>query len=471
MKIAELSIERELSTIPMEAPIFHRIDIEYIAVLKAYNKKKISDQLIAGLKANLHAATKSFVWEAQIYTQLEQIISRIALHSSRLLPGIRNAYQDDGGKLSNRRYIKRARPEERLANYALMQVLDSEGTEQLSAIQSAQDLLKCAIEKNPKNYQARFDLAWLALFYLYDYDSAEYHFLLAAQTAQKNNHLFALFAQRHLAKARYEKGDYQGAESAMSDVLNTTLHPDPEYQYEYARYLAAMGELKLASLYLEQAIEKLPIYYTQASVEPDFKNKGIIRHLLSSYKQQSLKYIREQSQHAWQRCQLSTLELPKEISSRRVFQETCQKHEQEIQKHPFVIVKKNQPQITAQLLKYAKEALLIQLVNEEKHCQNKIVHKRSKWKFVNKSGGFLLHAASILLLAIVFVLTAKYMLVAFGLGASFYFTELTSKVFVAVLFLGILGAYLFRSQPFGLKRLFQKSLLFKNAMSVVHKFQ
>ena len=471
MKIAELSIERELSAIPMETAIFHRIDIEYIAVLKAYNTDKISKHLITGLKDNLQAASKSFVWEAQIYTQLEQIISRIALHSSRLLPGIRNSYQDDGGKSFNRRYIKRERPEERLANHALLQVLDSPVEHQGAAIQSAQHLLQRAIQKNPKNYQAQFDLAWLALFYLHDYDCAEQHFLLVAQNAQKSNHLFALFAQRHLAKARYEKGDYQGAESAMSDVLNTTLHPDPEYQYEYARYLAAMGDLKLASLYLEQAIEKLPIYYTQASAEPDFKNKGIISHLLSSYKAQSLKYLREQSQHAWQRCQLSALELPKEISSKQVFQETYQKHEQEIQKHPFVIVKKNQQQITTQLLNYAKEALLTQLVNEEKHCLKEIVHKRSNWKFVNKSGGVLIHAASILLLAILFVLTAKYILIAVGLGASFYFNELASKVFVLVLFLGILGTYLFRSQPFGMKRLFQKSLLFKNAMSVVHKLQ
>ena len=469
MKIAELSIERELSAIPLQTPTFHRIDIEYIAVLKAYNAKKIATHLITGLNDNLHTASKSFVWESHIDTQLDQIISRIALHSSRLLPDIRNTHQDHSGKLSNRRYIKRELPEERLASHALLQVLNSQADNQASAIESAQNLLQRAIQKNSNNYQAQFDLAWLALFYLHDYEQAEYHFLLAAQIAQKNNHLFALFAQRHLAKARYEKGDYQGAESAMSDVLNTTLHPDPEYQYEYARYLSATGELKLASLYLEQAIEKLPIYYTQASVEPDFENKGIISHLLSSYKEQSLKYIREQSQDAWQRCQSSALELPDEISSKQVFQETCQKHEQEIQKHPFVIVKKNQQQITAQLLSYAKEALLTQLAHGEQHCMKRIVHKRSKWKFVNKSGGVLIHIASVLLLAILFVLAAKYVLVAVGLGAAFYFNELTSKVFVLVLFLGLLGTYLFRSQPFGIKRLFQKSLRFKNAMNSVHK--
>ena len=474
MKIAELSIERELSILPKEVPIFHRIDIEYIVVLKAYNKTKISEYLIAGLKNNLHTATQSFVWESQVDTQLEQIVSRIALHSSRLLPDIRNSYQDDVSKvnkLSNRRYIKRERPEERLANCALIQVLNAQGAEQLSAIKAAQNLLRRAVQKNPSNYQIQFELAWLALFYLQDYDTAKNHFVLAIHYSRKNNHLFMLFAQRHLAKTCYEKGDYKGAERIMSDVLNMTLHPDPEYQYEYARYLAAMGELKLASLYLEQAIEKLPIYYTQASIEPDFQNKGIIRHLLSSYKEQSLKYIREQSQTAWQHCKLSRLELPKEISSQRVFQETYAKHEYEIKKHPFVIVKKNQQQMMAQLFNNAKEALLTQLINEEKHCLKKIVHKRSNWKVVNKSGGFLIHAASILLLAILFVLAAKYVLLALGLGASFYFNELTSKVFVAVLFLGILGTYLLRSQPFGVKYLFQKSLLFKNAMNIVHKIQ
>jgi hypothetical protein len=83
----------------------------------------------------------------------------------------------------------------------------------------------------------------------------------------------------------------------------------------------------------------------------------------------------------------------------------------------------------------------------------------------------LIHAASILLLATLFVLASKYILVAVGLGASFYFDELTSKTFVAVLFLGMIGTYLLRSQPFGVKRLFQKSLLFKNAKQLIHKLQ
>jgi tetratricopeptide (TPR) repeat protein len=470
MKIAELSIERELSPILVEAPIFHRIDIEYTAILKNYSKKKIAQQLISGLRGNLHHAVKSFVWESQIDTQLDHITSRIALHSSRLLPGIRHAYQDDA-KLSNRRYVKRERPEERLASHALLRVLEADGAEKLAEIQSAKRLLKHSIQKNSQNYQTQFELAWLALFYLRDYETAQIHFKLSAQYAKQNNHLFFIFAQRHLAKSYYEKGDYLQAEDAMSEVLNSRLHPDPEYQYEYARYLASMGELKLAALYLSQAIEKLPIYYTQASAEPDFKDKGIISQLLDTYKQQSLKYIREQSQSAWQQCQLSKLNLPLEVSTQQVFQETCDKHVAEIQKHPIVIVKKNQPQITAQLLNYAKQALLTQLVNEEEHCMKKIVHKRSNWKLVNKSGGILIHAASILLLATLFVLASKYILVAVGLGASFYFDELTSQTFVAVLFLGLVGTYLLRSQPFGVKRLFQKSLLFKNAKQLIHKLQ
>jgi tetratricopeptide (TPR) repeat protein len=338
-----------------------------------------------------------------------------------------------------------------------------------AAAQHAIPLLEQSLQENPNKYQTHFNLAWLSLFFLKDYEHAEKHFSSAVAHSRKKNHLFSLFALRHLAKTHYMKGDYHEAESVMSEVLNNSLHPDPEYQYEYARYLAAKGEVKLSALYLEQAIEKLPIYYTQAAAEPDFGNKGIISQLLETYKQQSLNYVREQTKRTWNESELSSLKLPEDVSTARVLQDTCKKHEKEIEQHPLVIVKNTQKQIDEKLLKYSKEALLNELIDKEKYCLKKISYKRSHWKLINKSGGMLIHAASILLLATFFVLAAKYILVSVGLGTVFYFEEVTGLAFITVLSLGGIGFYLLQSQPFGVRKLFEKSTMFRDAMTVVHK--
>lgn len=469
MKIPELSIERKLPNVSNKTMIFHRIDIEYIAVLKAYNKKSIYQTLISGLKDNLEQAAKSFIWEDQIYSQLDQVTSSLALQTARLLRKSQATSQVNQTKMASRRYARREHPNERLANYAILDVIKSDTSISIQAAKHAIELITQSLDENSDNYKAHFELAWLQLFFLKNYKQAESHFIISVQQSRHKNPLFSLFSLRHLAKLRYEKRDYTGAESAMSEVLNKTMHPDPEYQYEYARYLAAAGELKLSAMYLEQAIEKLPIYYMQATVEPDFKGKGIISQLLTTYKEQSLIYIREKSEEAWQQSKLANLDLPKEISTHRVFKETCEKHEAEIKKHSLVIVKKSRAQINEQLLKRSKEALLTELIDKENQYMKKIVHKRTHWKLINKSGGVLIHAATVLLLATLFVLVAKIILTSVGLGSVFYFEEVTGQAFLAVMILGLAGFYLLRSQPFGVKKLFQKSLLFRDAMTVVHK--
>ncbi len=436
----------------------HRIDIEYISILKVSNKKEIFQRLIQGLKRNAKLSTRGFVWEEQLYSQLDIIASRIALQTSEFLRNTQALYQ-----------IRYQQENERLANVLLVKALNSDIDEAKRLVQRSIELLKQVLEKNPNHYHAHFNIAWMSLNYLNDFDQAEQYFIQAIQLAPTKHHLFEVFAMRHLAKTRYQKQDYVGAESIMCEVLNSTLQPDPEYQYEYARYLVATGEVSLSSLYLGQAIEKLPIYYTQATVEPDFQDKGIISQLLDTYKEQSLNYIRQTIQKTWESSELSRLQLPEELSIEQVLQEACHKHEKEIRKQPFVIVKKNQKQVESQLIKSSKEALLTELIDKETYYLKKIGIKKSKWKLINKSGGFLIHAASVLLLATVFVMSAKLMLVSIGLGSFFYFDEVAGRTFFIVLILGVLGAYLLRSQPLGVKKLFKKRLMFRDALTLVHK--
>ena len=470
MEIAEIAIEKCITKKDSQPKKvgFQRIDMEYIAFLHAYNKEKIAEVISLGLQESFKQAGMSCSWEGQLSLQIDQISSRLTLQNTRLLKKSRLSHQSRNSNLEKKHYFQCRNPEHQRQRKFILAVL-AEKENIPATVQYAINGLTQAIEKNQNNYQLHFDLAWLHLFYEENYTQAVKHFELAIAKSKPKNLLFALFASRHLAKTHYLNDNVAAAETIMLDVLNSALYPDPEYQYEYARYLALMGEPKLSSLYLEQAIEKLPIYYTKATAEPDFQSKGIISQLLVTYKNQSLAYIRENHIESWQKNELARLKLPESLPTHELLQASCKKHEKEIKKHSLVIVKNNKEQVKQQLLQSSKEALLTELINKETQYMKAIVNKRSGWKLINKSGGVLIHAASVLLLGIFFVLAAKFVLLSIGLGTFFYFEEVTGRAFIVVMILGLIGTYLLKSQPFGIKRLFQKSLLFREAMMIVHK--
>jgi len=470
MKTTELFTEEESNMkVENNSHVFQRIDIEYISLLKDYDEKTISQIISSNLKNNLKQATSSYIWEQQLSSQVDQISSRLVFQRAGLLKQTQLSQQTPQSNLAKQQYNRHSLLNDRLGKNLILAVLEADEKHKPVVTQDAIKRLTQVISRAKDNYQLHFDLGWLYLFYQNNYTQAEKYFEIAVQQASTRNSLFALFASRHLAKAHYLNGNYKKAEAVMTEVLNSTFNPDPEYQYEYARYLAAMGELKLASMYLEQTIEKLPIYYTQATLEPDFYSKGIISQLLQTYKEQTLIYIREQYTQTWQQSRLAKLELPEDLSTQQLIQESCEKYEAEIKKHPLVIVNNNREQVKQQLIKYSKEALLTELIDKETYYMKAIGIKRDAWKRINKSGGMLIHAASILLLGTLFVLAAKFVLVSLGLGTVFYFEEVTGRAFIGVLILGFLGSYLLKSQPFGIKKLFRKSLLFRDAMTMIHK--
>lgn len=451
MKIAQLSIEGEIGRINKQTdqPRFQRIDIEYIVALNNESEASINHRLVSGLQNNLEQANKRHTWEQQLESQIDHI-------SARLITQNHTLFEQNTSK-------------QPIEKTLVLSVLKADESHVSATVQSAIKKLHQVISDNKENYYVSFALAWLYLFYQNNYVEAEKYFEVAMQQAHHKDSHFFLFASRHLAKTHYLNGDAPAAEAIMIEVLNSSLHPDPEYQYEYARYLAAMGELKLSSLYLAQAIEKLPIYYMQATVEPDFQSKGIISQLLSTYKEQSLKYLREQYKETWRESNLDKLDLPEGLSTKQAFQASCKQHEEKINKHALVIVKNNREHIKQQLLKHSKETLLTELIHKEAEYIKAIGNKRDKWRWVNKSGGVLIHAASVLLLGTLFVLAAKFILVSLGLGTVFHFEEVTGRAFLGVIVLGFMGFYLLKSQPFGIRKLFQKSLRFRDAMTTVHR--
>ena len=166
----------------------HRIDIEYISILKVSNKKEIFQRLIQGLKRNAKLSTRGFVWEEQLYSQLDIIASRIALQTSEFLRNTQALYQ-----------IRYQQENERLANVLLVKALNSDIDEAKRLVQRSIELLKQVLEKNPNHYHAHFNIAWMSLNYLNDFDQAEQYFIQAIQLAPTKHHLFeVVHQQRHL---------------------------------------------------------------------------------------------------------------------------------------------------------------------------------------------------------------------------------------------------------------------------------
>lgn len=315
-----------------------------------------------------------------------------------------------------------------------------------------------------EDYMAYFEIAWLNLFFLDNYAKAEQYFEIAVQFSEKKSPLFARFAKRHLAFVYYKQQEYVIAANTMLDILNEQLYPNPEYQYEYARYLAMAGDHELSKIYLEQVTEKLPIYLLLAQMENDFLKIQDLGDFIQQYRAETMFQICQETYRQWYACRLAKLSLPDDIDCSRVFEDTLKAQQTHIQKQSLVVVKQQENALPKNVIHLVQTKLINTLEHKEKACLQEIESKKSKWRGVNKIGGFLLHAAAVLLLAVLFVLMAKFIIITLGWGNTFRFDETVGQVFILVLALGGVGSYLFQSQPLGMKKLFKQTYRFQSAI-------
>lgn len=354
-------------------------------------------------------------------------------------------------------------------NAQLLNLINADKADQLLAQQIEISLLRRVRlnqEEDPLSY---FEIAWLNIFYLNNYLKAEQYLEACIQFSTHAEFKLTQLAKRHLAYVYYLQKEYEIAASTQLDVLNAELYPEPEYQYEYARYLAISGDADLAKVYLEQAIDKFPFYLLLIQLEPDFIAIKDMSAFLSRYRNETLQHIWKQTKEKWGECRLADVDLPEELNSEQVFFNTLKRQQRYIQEQPFILVKKNEKVLANSVIRQVKTDIIHHLQSEEHACQQQIEEKKMKWQGVNKVGGMLLHAAAVLLLAVLFVLMMKFIIIAVGLGNTFRFDEAIGQFFILVVVLASVGSYLFQSKPLGTKRLFKRSYAFKNAITNVEQ--
>jgi len=430
---------------------FQPIALEYLFLLRQFNTVEINHYLkkiLAKQCANDEMKKKCL---EQSHHQIFWLSKQIWAQNKRLAKPWQNS------KLSLNRHRK-------LANHYLRELAMVSGSQAYIIAEKAANILLNVLENNENDYLSYFEMAWLNLNYLDNKQSAEHFLELAIQKSEKQHPLFAQFAKRHLAHIYYLQADYAIAASTMLDVLNDALYPEPEHQYEYARYLAMAGEHDLAKLYLEQTIEKTPIYLLFAQSEKDLLSIYDLDAFLESYHQETLKNITWEAERQWFESDLARLSLPQDFDSTDVFNEVLKKEQSNIKQQPLLLLKQEEKSLPKKLLSKVQTQLLNSLEYEERSYLERIQQKNLQWRGVNKIGGFLLHSSVVLLLAIFFVLMGKFIIIALGLGNTFRFDETIGQVFLLVLLLASSGAYLFQLKPLGMKKLFKQTHLFQSAI-------
>lgn len=430
---------------------FQPIVLEYLFLLKQFNAVEINDYLKKLLSAQCvnntmqqkcleHSQHQVFWLGKQIWAQNK--------HLSK-------PWQSS--KLSLNRHRK-------LANHYLHELTHLSGSQAYSIAEKASNILLNIIESHQSDYLNYFEIAWLNLSYLDNLPKAEHFLEVAIQKSEKQHPAFAQFAKRHLAHVYYLQEEYHIAASTLLDVLQDELYPEPEHQYEYARYLAVAGEHDLAKLYLEQTIEKTPIYLLFAQVEKDFLSIYDLDEFLECYHQETLKNITWEAERQWFESDLARLSLPQDFDSTDVFNEVLKEEKNQIEQQPLLLLKQEEKSLPKKLLNKVQTKLLAMLEHEEKNHLERIQQKNLQWRSINKIGGVLLHTAVILLLAIFFVLMGKVIILGLGLGNTFRFDETIGQVFILVLLLAGVGAYLFQLKPLGMNKLFKQTHRFQSAI-------
>ncbi|MGV6810119.1 MAG: tetratricopeptide repeat protein [bacterium] len=442
----DTSIEVTLATTS-----FQPIVLEYLFLLKQFNAVEINSYLKKLLReqcANDALQKKCFDHsQPQIFWLSKQIWAQ----NKRLS----KPWQSK--KLSLNRQRK-------LANHYLYELTHLSGSQAYGIAEKAANILLNVIESHPSDYLSYFEIAWLNLNYLDNLAKAEHFFEVAIQKSEKQHPAFAGFAKRHLAHIYYLQTEYRIAASTLLDVLNDDLYPEPEHQYEYARYLAAAGEHDLAKLYLEQTVEKTPIYLLFAQNEKDFLSIYDLDEFLECYHQETLKNITWEAERQWFESDLARLSLPQDFDSTDVFNEILKEEQSQIKQQPLLLLKQEEKSLPKKLLNKVQTQLLTMLEHEEKNYLERIQQKNIQWRGINKIGGFLLHTSVVLLLAIFFVLMGKVIILGLGLGNTFRFDETIGQVFILVLLLAGAGAYLFQLKPLGMKKLFKQTHRFQSAI-------
>ena len=449
---------------------FHRINMEYLVPLKSMRRDSVYTLLDAGLRNNLRNVGGTDDVLCSLRPQLEGLASWVSAQGTRL---VREREQLRGQLFEQARHgfhAYRAEVEVDFANIKLVESFASKQATGFEQVLTAEHMLRDALGVNPQNYRAHFELGWIYLSLLERLPEAEFHLECASRLALKQGDIgFAAFARRHLADACYSQHNYSAALENCLQVLHTPgLVDDMESLYECTRYMAAQGEVGLATQRLAVLVARSPVYYVLAQVEPDFTAHEGIRGMLHDLRQGRVNRISHYVHVTWQNHPLARMPLPDRIDPNRLFQQTFHQHVRVMSHLPYVTLTQRENQIADLILDASAKRIVKEIRHRSRQYEQASEKKRQRWSWVNKTGGFFLHSAVVLLLGCVMFFAARYVADMLGMGVLLSANDVVTHVFFLLLVLLLVGIALVGFIPLGVRKLLRKQVELDNTLKLIH---
>lgn len=447
---------------------FHRINLEYLSSLKAMSRDTVQLLMTHGLQGNLRRAGGSDDVLLSLRPELQ--LQSIAVHQQGLkLQRERDLLRSQLSTRSRESFsLYRAEVGVDFANQQLSESLALRTPQARDRILSAEHVLKEALSVDHSNYRAHFELGWTYLFLLDAAELAEFHLNCAARLAREDgNRPFAAFAQRHLADACYGRGNYEQALSHAVDVLSLSETGDAEPEYEYARYLAAAGQVTAATHQLAGIVTDSSLHYVQAQLDPMFREHDEIAAMLYDLRDLRVKRIRHYVHTTWQNHLLARMALPDSIDPNRLFQQTFQQHVRVMEHLPYGTLSRREQQIGELIVRESQQKVQQVLRLRSRNYEQKSEVKRQRWSWVNRSGGFLVHTAAVFLLACIFFFVARQVAGFLGVGALLSADSLVNQLLLVMLLLFSVGVVLLQFVPWGVHKLLRKQVELDNTLKLL----
>lgn len=447
---------------------FHRINMEYLALLKSMSRESICALLQAGLQANLRNIGGNSEVLISLRPQLEGQANQLNVQSYRLQKD--RAAVDNLLALKSRENFPAYRAEVGVdfANRKLSESLLLQSTQAYDGVHTAAHTLKSALQVDPRNYRAHFELGWTYLSLLDEPENAEFHLACAARLAWDDGaHSFCVFAMRHLADAFYSQQKYAKAIHMAQEVIRVAPQADREHLYECARYMAAGGDTKGASQRLAALVNQDPTYYVQAQIEADFTQHVEIKHMLYDLRRSRVQRIQHYVRTTWQNHRLSGMVLPDRINSEHLLKKTLNQHVRVMSQQPYGVLTQREDQIGDLIVHDSEQRVRKEIRQRAQQYEQMSELRHKRWSWINKMGGLFLHTSVVLLLSCLMFFAAQYVAGLLGMGALLSADSIINYMVSVVFVLLIAGGLLIQFVPWGSKRLLRKQMELDDTLKVL----
>ena len=354
-----------LLSVDRQAPVYHRINIEYFILYHGIAHEKCKEVVLRGLTNNLTISNgdlrhKSTRWKPEH----DKILDSLALKSC----------------------LDIKHQQKQLPIAALRSLpLDIKATQQI-------------LLNTPNNHLCHFHLGWLYSI-AKNYNLAERHFNVAALQSQAVNPQFSSFAYRHLANVRFKNGKYPLALLAIEAACGLSQSYNSELQFERLQLLARAQKTTQALAHLAILINKSPHYEIFSFCDKNIQNNPSLRRIFDQLKEKHIKNIQHQLMVHWKNDPLHLLNLDEELGQKNSLQTLRSRQQEMLSKlSPLLIFNEK---ISSELIQKLSHTTVTQSLNKRKQDYiHRIEGHQERAGEIHTAGQWMLYTAVLSIIAL-----------------------------------------------------------------------